>query len=179
MGLLTGFIWGHTVGERVESAQYALFFRLETNEADFKERKGPYRGAPELSDLALAEYSSEMGTDTGTASDRHPMPYQDAKLAMVWGALPYSCAQAYVFGFDKLSQYRNWFCSDKGLSDIRDIACLGVYLVPTADHKLIPGQFQAAAMRAQRVHVYDLPTNYTSTDLDRMRSALCLQGDLV
>ena len=179
MGLLTGFIWGHTVGKRVESAQYALFFRLETNEADFKERKGPYRGAPKLADWALAEYSSDMGTDAGCASDRHPMPWNDAKMAEVWNTLSYEQATKYVFGFDKLSQYRNWFCSDQGLSDIRDIACLGVYLVPTADHKLIPGQFQAAAMRTQRVHVYDLPTNYTSTDLDRMRSALCLQGDLV
>jgi hypothetical protein len=77
-----------------------LFLRVETIGGE-----GAYRS--DLAEIAgIRDYEYEMG------SQKHPCPYEDAGISKVWRELDDTAP--YIFGFETISHYLNWFLIRSG-----------------------------------------------------------------
>lgn len=100
-----------------------------------------------------------LGTEDSDLIRTHPAPTRDAGLAGHWSDL---CGEGeainYLFGFDKFSQYKNWFFVEDRLKDEEAYSVLGVYIVSREFSHV--GQFQMIAHRDAMIHLTDLPLTY-------------------
>ena len=126
-----------------------IFYRVETNEKCLKDRAGPYRDWNDREGLAtLAGLYDEFQPQL------HPLPQNDAGLAVFWEELSDWMRNSHLFGFSSISQYKNWFMYPEGRKRMIGHGVVAVYEVD--DASLVLGQFQAIASKLAMNHLYDL-----------------------
>ena len=136
------------------SGECRVMLRVESCNGEPGRREGAYsNGAVERCIHGV------LGTDDTALEDTHPTPHNDAGLAGPWSDLCYEGeAMEYLFGFDKFSQYKNWFFVEDRLKDEEEYSVLGVYIVSREFSHV--GQFQMIAHRDEMIHLMDLPMTY-------------------
>jgi hypothetical protein len=134
-----------------------LFLRVETIDGE-----GAYRS--DLAGIAgIRNYESNMG------SQQHPCPYEDAGIAPIWRKL--DDHSAYIFGFETISHYLNWFLIRSGRDDMNEAGgYLSVYAAP--DIAMFEGQFQAIAHKESLTLIERLPTNLSRQEYEDKLSEL-------
>lgn len=136
------------------SGECRVMIRVESKHDEPGKRRGAYNnGAVERCIHGV------LGTEDSDLRTSHPVPTNDAGLCDTWLDL---CdegeATRYYFGFDKFSQYKNWFFIEEPLKDEEEYSVLGVYIVSREFSHV--GQFQMIAHKDEMIHLMDLPLTY-------------------
>lgn len=105
-----------------------LFFRVEskTEKSEKSEvfNMGFYRTSNENGDRLYSLVGLNVNDE-----NRHPLPSEDTKLALVWEELDYDERYYYFFGFSSFEQLKRWFYKDCWLSDLDKYLVISVYSV--------------------------------------------------
>lgn len=176
---IIGEIMGHTEkpltrGEALgmlESGECRVMLRVESRHEEPRQRRGAYNNG--CFDRCV---HGVLGTDDSALRSTHPTPDNDAGLSSIWNSLSYDGESThYLFGFNKYTQFKNWFFLDDMLECEEQFSVLGVYIV-SKKHSYT-GQFQMIGDRRDMIHLMDLPMTYkldeTLQDLFDAQEAAC------
>jgi hypothetical protein len=134
----------------LRTGDYRVMLRVESRELNSSGRRlGAYHNG--AVDRCIYDYFQ------GALHQLHPTPHTDAGL-VVWWETHEREQRDYLFGFDKFSQYKNWFFVEDGLEAEEEISVLGVYIVPVMYSEI--GQFQMIGHKRHMQHCMDLPLTY-------------------
>lgn len=136
------------------SGECRVMVRVECKKEEPGKRRGAYHNG--AVDRCI---HGVLGTDDSDLRTSHPLPTNDAGLCGPWLDLcDDGVAHEYYFGFDKFSQYKNWFFIEDNLKDEEEYSVLAVYIVSKEySHR---GQFQMIAHKDEMIHLMDLPMTY-------------------
>lgn len=111
---------------------------------------GAYRNSVVRS--GLIKYYAETGN-----TDKHPLPYEDAKLRPLWNEIEPDELHNYYFGFCSIEQFKNWFFKESWRKELSQIG-VKMYVFEVDDEDVLVGDTQAVFLRdnATLISIHDV-----------------------